>query len=967
MIPQRRAQWRSLAGGELSPEMYGRIDLPRHNIGLKQCYNTLVTPQGALENRAGSRFITTTNDNQPAWLHPFVRADGQGFLVEFGDSYIRVLSGGNLIFAEPDPGDTFTVTDVDIWTPADGSTITPVVFTTSAPHGFNVGDAIRFQGFTLVNPDAAGNNILQGFMNTTWYVYKVPTAETFQIIAYPPTASGGNVVANLGFENGANGWTFTSSSMAPPASAQAAIDNTAPVQDGSFSLKLGVASNPNGHSVTAVADARFAVIPGQFVDVSMYIYGNSATPGADEPIIARGIQWYTAAGVALSTEQSAFIETGDTEDTFTEYTVSGTAPAGAAFFAPYVAAAWGDGAWAVDSFVVDYDAQMWQQFSGAPYNGLVNGGTVALAADSNPIALTPPYTQSHIRFASFAQFVDDLTIAHRLYPTARLTRVSDNEWTYTAVTFNVALAAPANITAAAVGTPGADPIDYLYTVTTVNDDGAESAIGTPDTAANELRTAGNSNEVSWDAVATTFRYNVYKSIGGSVYGFIGGSEGLALTDNNITPDFSKQPPEAIAAFDTDGQYPGVVTFHDQRMILASTLDEPQSWYASGLAAFDYFKAGFPPQDDEAFTYELAAVRAAPIAHAMALTELLLFTSSAVFRIPATEDNRFSPTTVAAVPVAAIGAHELAKPQADGINVLFPAERGGHLYRLEPTDSYIGYRPEDLSVIAGHLIEGKDWVQTAIRRAPYPVWFGLRDDGTIAALTFLPEQEVFAWHTHELPGAFIESIAVVPEGQNDSLYVIARRTIGGETVRYIERVETRYFATQADAYFVDAGVTYRGAVTSEVTGLDHLEGEEVMVLADGRVQGPFTVESGAVTLDDSASTIHVGLSFESLIETMPLAYAGEEGFGVGIMKNLSQVWLRIKQTLGVQAGPSFDEDDLRPLEEPEDDLLGGTPELRDGVVPVDMSPAWNQDATVCIVQNQPLPMTLTGIAVDFVDG
>ena len=111
MISEKRAQWRSFAGGELSEEMYGRADLPRHSIGLKRCYNTVVTPQGALENRAGSKFIATTNDNQPAWLAAFVRQDGQGFLIEFGDATIRIVGGGNLV---DDTSGTVNVTGVDI-------------------------------------------------------------------------------------------------------------------------------------------------------------------------------------------------------------------------------------------------------------------------------------------------------------------------------------------------------------------------------------------------------------------------------------------------------------------------------------------------------------------------------------------------------------------------------------------------------------------------------------------------------------------------------------------------------------------------------------------------------------------------------------------------------------------------------------------------------------------------------------
>jgi hypothetical protein len=301
-------------------------------------------------------------------------------------------------------------------------------------------------------------------------------------------------------------------------------------------------------------------------------------------------------------------------------------------------------------------------------------------------------------------------------------------------------------------------------------------------------------------------------------------------------------------------------------------------------------------------------------------------------------------------------------------VLYPVERGAHLYELKPSEALTGYEANDLSIIAAHLIDKNDWVQTAMKRAPHPVWYGLRNDGLLIGLTYMPEQQVYAWHQHELPGAVIESIAVVPEGQVDSLYVIARRTILGSAVRYIERIEPRNFGTeQVDAYFVDAGITYRGAATTVVTGLDHLEGEEVMVLGDGRVSGPYTVAMGEIEIDDAASVIHVGLAYTSEIETLPLAYANEAGFGVGIMKNIGQIWLRVKQSLGFTAGVSFDDDDQRPLVDDAEEQLGDVPELRDAVHDITPVGVWSVDATVCVKQTQPLPFTLTGLAIDYVDG
>ena len=956
MISEKRAQWRSFAGGELSEEMYGRVDLPRHSIGLKLCYNTIVTPQGALENRAGSKFIATTQDNAPAWLVPFVRSDGQGFLLEFGDETIRIVGGGNIVNDEPDPGDTFTVDSVDVWTPADGAPVVAAVFHTSAPHGFAPGAPIRFQGFTLTNPDQAGINKLAEYMNLTWYVFSTPTSQTFTIVDHWPVTS---VTRNFDFEQGSEiRWTFSGAGSHR-------VDNTSPVHAGTYSAKIGWEDNPNAQQLTMLSESRLSVVPGQNVDLAAYVYGETL---GDTAWVKLGVRWYTSGGAQISQEQGPQINTNDHEATWFQATLTAAAPSNAATCAPFLQFAWGDSRWTVDDVTVATGADPWFFFSGSPYFGLINGGTVSLSSNTGATVLAPSYTWSHIRFASFSQFVDDLVIAHKLYPPAKITRVSDNEWSFAALTFNNTLAAPANLAVSAEGTPGSPAITYTYVVTALDEDSAESVPSDPDSDDNTLRTLGNFNTIAWDAVATTFRYNVYKGVGsGSVHGYIGSASGLTFTDDNISPDFTHQPPDILADFNAAGEYPGTVCFHEQRMILAGTIDEPQAFWASGLPAFDYFKASTPPLDDQAFTYELLSQKAAPILHSLAGAELLFFTSGGVQRVIPIETEAFAPTTVAARNVASFGAHELAKPQEAGTNVLYPVERGAHLYELKPSEALTGYECNDLSIIAAHLIDNYDWVQTAMRRAPYPIWFGLRNDGRIIGVTYMPEQQVYAWHQHELPGAFVESIAVVPEGGVDSLYVIARRTILGSTVRYIERVEPRNFGTdQADAYFVDAGITYRGSATNEVTGLDHLEGEDVMVLADGRVLGPYTVDSGAISIDVLATVIHVGLAYESQIETLPLAYVNEAGFGVGIMKNISQIFLRVKKSLGFTAGVSFDDDDQRPLVDDAEEELGDVPSLRDDVHDITPVGTWSVDSTICVKQTQPLPFTLTGLAIDFVD-
>jgi hypothetical protein len=801
MISQNRHTWRSFAGGELSEEMYGRTDLPRHAIGLTRCYNAIVTPQGALKNRAGSRYIANINSGDPAYLIPFVNTDGQGYLIEIGyvsdtTTYAALYLNGNQVLYTA-PANVIDVTGVVSY----GARDEHVLFT-SVGHGLNVGDDVTLAGFSAYGGD---NSIIANDMGRTLYVHTVPTADTF---------------------------TLRYTAGAPT------IDN-------------------------------------------------------------ERVSWYKV----------------------------------------------------------------------STYPGTITPGTVQNLADSTHVVISPlPYAIGQVPMIRYAQHTDDLVLTHQAHPVGKITRTSDTVWAYSAVTFNAALAAPGAIAVTAFGVAGADPITYQYTVTATDEAGTESAIGTPDSDTNTLRTLGNFNETTWNSVATTFRYNIYKSIGGATYGYIGSSTGLGFVDDNISPDYTKQPPVIIADFNAAGEYPGSVAFYEERMILAGSSDEPQAFWVSGLAAFDYFKASVPPQDDQAFTYSLSSLRAAPILHTIAQPELMFFTSAGVQRILSTDQLSFNPLSVAARGVSSYGAHPVARPQEAGTTVLYPIARGNHLYQLKAANTDTGYESADMSIIAAHLIDDYDWLQTAIQQAPFPVWYGLRDDGIIIAFTYMPEQEVYAWWQIELPGGVIESLCVVPEGDTDSLYVAVRREIDGSTVRYIERIEQHTtFETLADSFFVDAGITYEGEATTTITGLDHLEGEEVIALADGRVVGPYTVNLGAIELDSAAEKVQVGLAYTTEIETLPLPYLQAQGQGLGIMKNLSALWLRVKNTLGITAGATFEDEDQVELPGLDASQILEDPVALSEAVSFDITPQWDLDGTVCIKQSQPLPMTITACALDYVDG
>jgi hypothetical protein len=276
---------------------------------------------------------------------------------------------------------------------------------------------------------------------------------------------------------------------------------------------------------------------------------------------------------------------------------------------------------------------------------------------------------------------------------------------------------------------------------------------------------------------------------------------------------------------------------------------------------------------------------------------------------------------------------------------------------------------DLSITAPHLFDAYTIKQIAFRQAPHPTLYFVRSDGMLIGLTYVPEQQVAGWHTHATKNGYFESVCTVPEGSEDVLYVVVRRTINGRSVRYVERRHSRLFATLADAFFVDSGVTYDGTEASTFTGLDHLNGETVSVLADGAVWANKVVgavDGGiGITLDEPASKVTIGQPITAQLKTLPLSVESVPAVGSGRVKNINAVYLRVNESSSIYAGPAYDK--LKQVKQRTVELPGTPPNLISRSVKVVTVPSWNEEGHVCVQQTDPLPITVLSLTLDVVMG
>ena len=271
----------------------------------------------------------------------------------------------------------------------------------------------------------------------------------------------------------------------------------------------------------------------------------------------------------------------------------------------------------------------------------------------------------------------------------------------------------------------------------------------------------------------------------------------------------------------------------------------------------------------------------------------------------------------------------------------------------------GFVTGDLSLRAAHLFDGHEIVDMCYSKAPRPVLWFVSNNGQMLGLTYVPDQQIGAWHWHDTDGTF-ESCTTVAEGSEDALYVIVRRTIGGVQKRYVERMATRQITTLANCFFVDSGLTYSGAPATHISGLGHLEGKTVSILADGAVMPQQVVTSGAITLPRAASLVHVGLPYQSDLQTLPLAL-NIEGFGQGRYKNVNKAWLRVFQSSGIFIGP--DANNLTEAKQRTNEPYGSPPSLKSAEILVMITPSWADSGQVYVRQSDPLPLAIVGLTLE----
>lgn len=605
----------------------------------------------------------------------------------------------------------------------------------------------------------------------------------------------------------------------------------------------------------------------------------------------------------------------------------------------------------------DYTMRVWYQ------------GALITDDSDEVLVVTTPYTAAEAAVMGRVQSGDVMYLAHPDHPPQKLSRTAWDAWSFDELDFVPTQAAPTGL-AATVNTTS-NPTLYKYKVSAISDETGEESL--PSEAVEiygPLEASWPASvyiTLTWTALDGIAYYRVYKEDNG-MYGYVGLAGGATFKDDNITPDVSDGPPDARNPFAAAGDYPALVTMHQQRLCFAATDNTPNGVWLSRTGFFENFSVATPTKDDDAITFAIGSGEINAVRGLVSVNDLIILTAgSENVCTGGSSGSALTPTSVTVKPQSYWGGGNL-QPLVSGNRALFIQGLGSAVRDLGYEYSVDGFKGNDLSVMARHLLDGHSVVSWAYAQVPDSTFWLVRSDGALLSLTYFNEQELQAWALHTTPNGSFERVAVIEGEDRHELYAVVRRTVDGVERRFIERLARRRLDTISDAAFLDSHLTYGGSAITSVSGLDHLEGATVGIMADGTVLDDAVVSGGAVTLPRGFSTVVVGLRYDadSVIETLDIDLGAVQGLGSvqGRKKSLTGATIRLEQSREFYAGP---DDGHLTLTKATPSVYDAPPSLFTGDVSLMISPTWNKTGRIVLKPAGPVPLTVLAIAPDITIG
>ena len=561
--------------------------------------------------------------------------------------------------------------------------------------------------------------------------------------------------------------------------------------------------------------------------------------------------------------------------------------------------------------------------------------------------ISSPYLEAELFDIKYAQSADVMYLCHPNHPVKKLARTGHTSWTLTSVDFQ-----------------NGPFMDHNIETTTIT--ASHTNAGQTGTLTLSSTTGVNSNQgwLSTDVGRLVHMLDGHVKITGYTSTTVVNMEVITdISNGSASTDF------ALGSFSDTTGYPSCVTFFEQRLVFAATLSQPQTLFFSKSGDYENMDDNYhgTVADDDSIIYTIASNQVNAIRFMTATRTLIIGTAGGEFAVSGGgTDIAITPTNILIKKQSNNGAANV-DALAVGNATLFLQRARRKLRELAYNFDVDGYVAPDLTILAEHISEG-GFKQLSYQQEPNQVIWCARNDGQLVGLTYQREQQVVAWHRHLFGGAFgsgnavCDSVATIPTDDSEyQTWVIVKRTINGATKRYVEFIHQYDFDETDDTSFnfLDSQLSYDGSAVTNISGLAHLEGQTVSVLADGATHPDKVVNSGAIVLERAASKVKVGLSYTSLLQTMRIDAGAQNGTSQSKTKRIYEITARLYESIGVEIGPDLANMERIPFRSSANAMDSGI-NVFTGDKEIEFRGNYETDGFIFVRQTQPLPLTILSL-------
>lgn len=601
------------------------------------------------------------------------------------------------------------------------------------------------------------------------------------------------------------------------------------------------------------------------------------------------------------------------------------------------------------------------------------GDPITVQKDGTDYIVETPYRAEDLPELRFTQSMDTIYIAHSLYHPRVLIRHAANDWEFRS--FNKQ--------------------DGPYEVENTDKD---KKLKVAAKTGEGIALTANFDCFDTNMVGRLVRLTISKKPGWGIITEVTDAQNAKIDIEQDIADITETTSWRLGAWygiegdEATAHYPAAVAFHMERLYFGGGLYTPQTVQGSRPGDFPVFS----PTDDEdlvtddmAVMFSLATDELNSIVWLKSTDSLYIGTIGPEFKLTVGGSEVITPSNFQFQRISNYGSSRV-EPQFIGNSIIFSQNSLRTLRELTYNFSTDKYVAQDISVLGEHLT-APGLNSFNFQQEPHSIIWATqqvrenqltdtveRAGGRLIGLTYDKEQNVMAWHRHTIGGAEveIESVECVFNDtiQQDQVWFCCRRKLNGQYVRTIEVIDKdfRMESPLEEMYFVDCGIKYNayklptdhedyGLGVKHLEGLNWLAGEKVRITVDGAMHPDKIVNGdGTLDLEYEGKFITVGLYAPAKYQSLYLdPEAGGTNFAQGHMQNIPKALIRFYRTMGGKFGPTFDK--MEPIEyrTPQDAMDKAVP-LFTGEKTVHFPSEWAHNSQVCVVQDDPLPMTILAI-------